>query len=35
MFNYRGYHLGGYIECKSKVLFEKNRIYENFSKKSQ
>jgi len=29
MFN----HLGLYIECKSTVLFEKNRICEHFSKK--
>ncbi len=35
MFNYRGYHLGLYIECKSTTLFEKIRIYEHFSIKSQ
>ena len=33
MFNYRGYHLGLYIECKNTVLFEKNRIWKHFSKK--
>lgn len=31
MFNYRGYHLGLYNECKSKTLFEKNRIWRHFS----
>ena len=34
MFNHRGYHIESYIECKSTVLFEKNRIYHHFSKKS-
>lgn len=34
MFNNLGYHLGLYIKCKNTVLFEKNRIYDHFSKKT-